>query len=223
MSTRKARESFESLKQYLCTYSLQPVLTDKLLNDLKRYHDHLYALLCWQAQFREDLAQTEATAWFNESVSDFLQCLLLLPQGFYKVCKMSHRSAIENFIRFMLVRGSRVCPDSAWKLFDLALDANTDNAELRSRIELLRQIYRDLSNYVHSTGSPYWTLTEGLREFPAFDEGEVTKTVGDLVRTVDLINGCLVVSEREVFRRMSSEKRDAVLDCLTASEKRALT
>ena len=218
--------SFSSLESYLQDYGLASTLANAdLAAQLQLFHRHLYGLLCWQLQFDGSKVGPDDYLSFNESVSDLLQFLLIMPQGLYKVCNVLHRSAIENFVRQVLWRTKVTpIPKSAHDLFDTAIAAAhmLDDANLRPRVESLRQCYGQLCNYVHSTAPRYLTLAEALRQYPAFDKHRAVAATHDAVRTMRTFNACLLVLFREDFNSMLYANKDVVLDNLTPSEKKAL-
>jgi hypothetical protein len=135
-----------------------------------------------------------------------------------------HRSAIENFVRFVVANGGKDpnAIQSTPDLFDTAKALARTDPELATRLSLLRQGYTNLCNYVHSAGKPYCTFAEALKEYPAFDPQALDTVVKELVRSIRAMNGYLLLIKAPQFASMFHANRDAVLDVLTPSEKRLI-
>ena len=217
--------SFEALLEFLSSYSLANTMQSPDLGlALKAFHKHVYSLMCWQAEFHR-LRDLVGVEWFDECVSDCIQCLALLPQGFYKACKMLERSAIENYLRFALVStgGSLEGIGTVQQLFTKVDEiAAGRGRELETRLQTLRERYALLSNYVHSSGVRLLTLSQALSMYPRADPQEVGNTVDGFLRTSRAMNFLLVNLHRQVFARMFFRNRDAILDALGPKEKELL-
>lgn len=226
MSDTKLNQSFDKLKDYLTAYSLRgSVDRQRFLDLLRSVHKRVYGLLCWHLAF-ENTGRGADIDWLRECVSDFLHVLLLLSQGMYKVASMVHRSAIENFARYLFLRArpGGELPNSTYQLFDLVTGTVSEvgNPELEARYNLLHQSYGDLCSYVHSANVHYQSLVDALGEYPAFNGDAAGKAAERIGRDVRAILGILLVLEPAVFSSMYHENKDALLDNLSASEKRAL-
>lgn len=217
--------SFQDLMTFLRSFSLEANLSNASLEGtLKKVHKRLYALLCWQLELGPHVKE-DHIIWLNECVSDFVQCIPLLAQGFYKGCTVLHRSAIENAVKFVLVKngGSLSNITLVHQLFNEVKNLPCcQNPEVKERIDSLRNIYSELSYYVHSSGKPFMALAHALNQYPAVDEELLQKIGSDMVRSLHKINGLLFVLERPIFNKMYHGNREAILDILTSSEKRRL-
>lgn len=217
-------ESFDNLIRYLLEYSLSEFIPNAdLQSQLKTLHKYVYALLCWQIELFP--LKKPNMIWLNETVSDFIQIVPLLAQGYYKVCKVMHRSAIENFIKFVVTEsGSLRLENTVYRLFDTAKEVSLGlwGEELRDRINNLHTTYGQLCNYVHSSSEAYCILSRALREYPAYNGELLKETTRELVKTLHIVNACLVIMEQSTLQQMYYSNKDAVLDCLSPSEKRML-
>jgi len=217
--------SFEGLIKYLEDYKISEVLKKQsLIEGLKILHKRLYALLCWKVEFNRQSKNTELHKWYDECVSDFIQIIPLLVQGFYKICNTSHRSAIENLIRCVVISGGHNPSDfqTVYQLFEKAKEVAkaSGNNEFKSRIDKLYQIYVELCNYVHTSGEKYSTFAQALNEYPNFIQEKFNLTVEYLIQSLKIINVIMIIIENQTFRAMYHQNKEAILDNMTAEEKR---
>jgi len=135
-----------------------------------------------------------------------------------------HRSAIENLIRYIVISGgynpSQI--PSTYLLFEKAKEvaSKSGNKEFKNRINLLYQIYSELCNYVHTSGTEYSTFAQALIEYPNFNEEKFENTLKELIRSLKLINVVMMIIENKTFKSMYHVNKEAILDNMTAEEKR---
>jgi len=164
--------------------------------------------------------------WYDECMSDFIQTVPLLVQGFYKACKVLQRSGIENFVKYYVTKLNFNLDDinSIYELFETAKksDFSQTNQEVKTRLDGLYQIYGDLCRYVHSSGETYYTFCRALAEYPGVDEESLITTVQQANQTFHIINGLLSILDHCVLSGMYHVNKDSVLDNLTAKEKQVI-
>lgn len=215
--------SFADLKNYLAEYSLEAIFPNVEVEELlKRLHKSIYPLLCWQIELNS--SEVPQRIWLNECVSDLIQCIPLLAQGFYKACKVLHRSSIEEYLRFIVSDSGIAITDinTVYQLFDTSKEILTERFGdlIGKKINALHSTYGSLCMYVHSSSDSYCELSQALREYPRTEMSSVTTSILELVNTVHLMSLCLLILKPEVFSTMYYSNRDAILDNLSPSEKR---
>lgn len=225
--TDPVRSSYLGMIEYVKAYSMDQIdIEDELTPYLKSFHKNLFALLCWHAEINKHEPMKESSMWFNECVSDLVQMILLVSQGFYKPSNLLHRSAIENFIKFFLISNS-VSLDSittVYQLFEKAKETAkfTYDEEFVDRIILLNQIYSQLCNYVHTSGEEFCTFAKALSEYPCFVEDKLKTSVSQVISTIGLLNVSMCFILPDVLPSMGYKNKDSILDIIPPTMKRKL-
>jgi|GEM_PF-3736267 hypothetical protein len=218
------QDSFNSLIDYLRNYSISGIITDEVSGKLRSLHKNLYALLCWKIELESSKSNDKESEYFFECLSDLIQIIPLLSQGFYKAVKLLHRGSVENFLRWLVVKCGgdieKFC--HTYQYFEFLKTAHCGDILYIRLIDDLRETYARLCRYVHTSGSFYCTFSQALNEFPAYNNELFKDDIEDLCNTINVFNQFMIKCQSVLLDNMFPGNKDAILDSLSKTQKREL-
>ncbi|SOE00295.1 HEPN domain-containing protein [Caenispirillum bisanense] len=225
-------KSFADLTIFIENYSLaQAAGGPEFIAPLRVIHKRLYHLMIWIQPLataaggaREGSDENLKFLYFAECVSDLCQAVLVGSQGIYKSAAIVLRSAVENAIKYILIRcGGTPNHTSVHELFsDTRARLNTSHRSIVPALDNLRAEYSVLCTYTHTADPTKMTLALHLNHYPFFEEGLWKKFGSTASRCCANIHIATSLLEKDAFRSLPYQHRDIVLSGLPRQLRRTL-
>jgi len=192
--SRFIKDELDKLLEFLSAYNAAKYVNDEdVKSRLTSINKQALSLLAWKIELKRK--SVENTTYFEETISDIVQVIPLFVQGFYKAANCLLRSSCENFYKFFWEQYGDTPVDtfkSPDRLFEATrgIDLVAQNSILLQSFGTLRQLYSELSLYVHSAGENYCDFEEALLAFPKKDieyMQVIAKLFQNYVKTINII------------------------------------
>lgn len=225
MKIDSLKEATAALKTYLKEYSLEEIISnDKHNSRLSSIYRKYHALLIWHAYLNSNkskintLEKDNFFLYFNETISDMCQAILLWNHGLYKPSYLILRSSIENFLKCVgLQQGQAILKlSSTYDLFAVINGTKIvkDNVSVDKAFKYLRSKYTILCDYVHTTKTTNMSLTTSVGIFPVFIDDKAdfsSKLIQGIIRNYVTI---LCFMFPNILRIMHHSNYDSIFSVL---------
>jgi hypothetical protein len=204
------KKDYIHFTNFLNQFNISEKLREPILEEnLKCIHRVLFSLL----KIIEKIDLTEQENFFlRECFSDVMISLLMFPQSLHKANRLSLRSSIENFNKFLICKLDNYNPNlSVYKINNKTKELFKHTFEKRYLDKLL-STYKRLCNYVHLTHKRYSTVYEYLDDVIVSDNRAIIKLREEITLTVEsYIMLLLHVYQKDLCILNAFEKNDILL------------
>lgn len=220
-SDKEYREDFTKLKSYLEQYNFKHIISDQDFNkNLKRFHKKLRAYYI----LANEIQHIKKSFYIKENVADLISIIPLLPQGLYKQIRLTHRSAIENFFKYLFVNFIETSENSniknkVSKLIESVLLFYKEKDIIKQEIDKLTCTYSLLCEYAHTTSEQHGSMVSLLIDIPKIDSSELDSCIDELIASTVSMLKILIYIHENTYKQMSSIKREDMLNALSPSLK----
>lgn len=218
-SKHKSEHGLAELKSFIDSVKLDARALSKPSTETKGVYKKFYSLLIFDYILQENILAAIEKAYAKEAVSDMSHGFFLSCVGIYKPARTSVRSAIENFIRFLVLhRGvDALSIRSVFDLFDQANSQFKSEPRQKTRIGKLRGVYKELCKTVHSSSADYMNLEVPFGTMLRFDQEKYQSNI-DVVRECCSVFGeILFVEFHDLILKSHHTHRDHISDGVAKS------
>lgn len=218
-------DAISEIRDFADSFLVDSLLSrSKLSASFSTSYKQLHALLIWSIVIDGGSFPKNSYGHHpKEAISDISQAYALVTFSLYKPSRILARSAIENITRVVVAsKGGDYEVKSVYTLFDIAKDILEEDLLAVKILASLKVIYGELCLSVHSAHKDHVALRIPFEEVFAHDDTQSAMTVSVLRRAAASINQLLYVRFSNMLSTIPHKNRDALLDSLPKSVKRAV-
>lgn len=221
-SKHKSEHGIAELKSFIESVKLDAQALARPSTETKGVYKRFYILLIFDYLLQKNTQGANERAYAKEAISDMSHGFFLSCIGLYKPARTSVRSAIENFIRLLLLhRGiDALSIKSVFELFDEANVQFSSEPKQKIRIGKLRGIYKELCKTVHSSSADYMNLEVPFGTMLSFDKIKYQSNIDVVRECCSLFGEALFVELYDLVLKSHHTHRDHISECVAKSVRR---
>lgn len=227
------KTTLAELQRFLQEFQLSAVLQEpelkiRISKSFKRY----YPLLLLEkgidnkVPWCEPDKVEEFRLYFRETISDICQALILACAGFYKPAHLSLRSSVENWVKCIGISQDQkvLTLKSVFELIELvgALPAVKDHELANQYYNTLRQRYKHLCGFVHTSNVSHMALTTAAGAFPRYLPKDADAAFTGIEEVCSKVVALFCVVAEGTYRGLHHTHFDIVSDELPKKLKKRL-
>ena len=227
--SREVKTDYDSLESFFRAYSLSEQFSEpQFIEHLKSQHKKIFALMVYASEMDfqgNNSFAPQCQSYFNECISDLIECLFCWCNGVYKSALLSLRSAIETFIKAVI--GNRN-PDifvekSMYSVFDQAAIDPWLSGQIGCKyFNNLHTNYGTLCQTVHSAYSDNLEHINSVGMLPKYDSKESKSVCNIFVSTVESILTLLLLNTPSIVHHMHPTNQRIFLEAIPKDAKREI-
>lgn len=214
----KIKDDFIKVEKEIKSINYNKIINDRISLNLKHIHKVTYAMCIWKAFLSESEYDEKIKISISEIFSTYIQILHIIPLGDIKIIKLLERNIIDNFIKIMKIR-NEINSREVDEVFNKMIDLNKDK-EYRNSTLLIKQFYKECSNYIHSTNEENCSLIDGIKRYISITDTNLDKNISELFRLGKCMNFILILIFSDIYsEKMNRVSRDILLQSIDMRER----
>jgi hypothetical protein len=223
----KLEHDLVEIETFVSSFHVKSPITSSAENrsKFKSTYKQFHAMLIWSvvAEAQPQKALPTKT-YIRETLSDLSHAVFLTLLGIYKPARAALRSAVENFIRVLLLMRDRDVSGigTVYNLFAQAKAEFKNDAQMLKYIHQLEASYGELCKTVHSAKVDYMSLTVPFERLSRFDTSRYQRNLDHLRNVCALANQAMFWLWHRKLGVAGHLNDDLVRDAVPRSLKRAI-
>lgn len=191
----KVRKDFESVNIFIKSIEYSDLISDDVELYLKKIHKIAYSICKWKVFLDEKYHDYS----IDEIFSDFIEIIYIVPLKDIKILMFLIRNIIDNFRR--LIKNTIGISGNDFDAFINNMNSKSEGKEYKKSIATVSRLYKETSNYIHSTFENKCSLIDGIKNFEVKDKSKIEKIIDDICELGKSINFIFVLVYTDIFTK----------------------
>ncbi len=203
----KIKEDFNNMNEFLKNISYANLIDSDICVYIKSIHKISYAMCRWKAFLNEEYEDYS----IDEIFSNFIEILYIIPLQDIKILKFLTRNIIDNFRRH--IKNSLGVSGNNFDDFVSKMKDIYHIEEYQDSINKIYNIYKDSSNFIHSTNKTNCNLIDGLKNYSVVSESELRRCIDDIFCLGKSINFILILIHKDIYMNKFGRGNREIILC----------